>query len=356
MRTYYYVFILAFLFFACKKSEDKNEEKETVKSTKVVSDKPVEVKAMLLETTDFSYELISNGTVIAKQKANLKFQSSELIERIYVKNGDRVSQGQKIAQLDQFKLNRNVSQSKDNFERAKLDLQDILIGQGYAISDSAKVPLDILKIAKIKCNYDQSRVNYELAARELEKSVLRAPFSGVVANLFAKEHNYPDNDPFCTIVDNGHPEVVFMILESELESVRSNDKVLVSPFAHSEYTSTGQITEINPMVDKNGMVRVKALVDNKEGRLFDGMNVKVKVQRLIGKQLVVPKTALVLRSNKKVIFTLKNNQAQWVYVETGPENSTDVIVTDGLHPGDSVIYEGNVNLAHESPVEVKDKR
>ena len=48
--------------------------------------------------------------------------------------------------------------------------------------------------------------------------------------------------------------------------------------------------------------------------------------------------------------------AQWVYVETGMENSESYVVTDGLQEGDSVIYDGNVNLAHETPIVVIDKQ
>jgi hypothetical protein len=54
-----------------------------------------------------------------------------------------------------------------------------------------------------------------------------------------------------------------------------------------------------------------------------------------------------------VVFTLKDSRAQWVYVETAQENSDSYVVTDGLYAGDNIIYEGNLNLAHETPVEVE---
>jgi hypothetical protein len=53
-----------------------------------VKDEPAEVKAMLLRYSDFTHELISNGTVASASKADLKFQVSEIITDIYVKNGD----------------------------------------------------------------------------------------------------------------------------------------------------------------------------------------------------------------------------------------------------------------------------
>ena len=51
------------------------------------------------------------------------------------------------------------------------------------------------------------------------------------------------------------------------------------------------------------------------------MNVRVSVQRSLGKQLVVPKTAVVLRSGKQVVFTLVDGHAYWNYVRTGLENA-----------------------------------
>ena len=82
------------------------------------------------------------------------------------------------------------------------------------------------------------------------------------------------------------------------------------------------------------------------------MNVNVRVQKTLPNQLVIPKKALVLRTNRQVVFTLREGKAMWNYVKTGIENATGFIITEGLSEGDSVIYDGNINLAHEAPVSV----
>jgi multidrug efflux pump subunit AcrA (membrane-fusion protein) len=144
------------------------------------------------------------------------------------------------------------------------------------------------------------------------------------------------------------------ILENELPLINLNDKVIISPFSQVSYSVDGRVSEINPSIDRNGMVRVKAVLSNRDNKFFVGMNVKVRVQRLLGKQLVIPKTALVLRTNRKVVFTLRNNRAMWNYVETAQENSDSyVIIPDKVNVGDSVIYDGNINLADRSPVILK---
>ena len=352
-KTFCIHLLISLFLFSCSSNKDESKEENV---SALLPDEIVEVSVVELKYTDFYHELVANGNIVAQNKADLKFQTSENIVAIYVKNGDRVKKGQKIAILDQFKLQNSLSQSKDNLEKAKLELQNVLIGQGYSLKDSVNIPDDVLQLAKTKSNYDQSSFQYELSKFNYENSVLYAPFDGVVANLFSKTHNYPEgNQPFCTIIDNSRPEVDFMILESELPFVKNGDRIEVSPFSVNTYEAEGRVTEINPTVDKNGMVKMKAVLNNTSNQLFDGMNVKIRMQRSLGKQLIIPKEALVLRTNKKVVFTLGNNKAQWVYVETGLENSSSYIVTDGLKEGDLVIYEGNINLAHETPVKLKDK-
>jgi len=333
--------------------ETSGEEKDA--SSKVIEDIPAKVKTCLLVNEDFNYELMSNGIISAMNKAELRFQSQELITQIYVKNGQYVTKGQKLAEQDKFKFENALRQSKEALIRGELDMQDILIGQGYSISNLDNIPQEVMELAKIRSNYEQSQNNHLLAEYNLNNATLVAPFNGVIANLITKPYNQPGTDPFCTIIDNNFPEVVFNILESELEFVNLGEEVIASPFSINNYEVKGKITEINPVIDKNGMVRVKALLPNKDHKLYEGMNVKVRVQRLLDKRLSIPKSALVLRTNREVVFTLNEGKAIWNYVKTGQENSDRYVITEGLHPGDTVIYEGNFNLAHESRVELVQK-
>ena len=101
------------------------------------------------------------------------------------------------------------------------------------------------------------------------------------------------------------------------------------------------------------MVQVKAAVTDK-GKLFEGMNVRVSIHRSLGKQLVVPKEAVVLRSGKQVVFVLDSTKtkAYWTYVHTSLENADSYTIADGLKEDDIVITSGNINLAHEAPVTI----
>ena len=323
----------------------------------VLPDTKNEVAVQILKKRDFNHELVSNGKISARGKADLRFETGEVIAHIYVKNGDRVQKGQKLADLDKFRLEQKLSQSEDALLKAELELKDVLIGQGYSPDDFSKVPAETMKIAKVKSGYEQSKSQYELAKREMEHATLIAPFDGVVANLFSKPYN-PANtaEAFCTIIDSKGMEADFTVLENELAFIRMGDKVVITPYAGGD-AFEGSVSEINPLVDANGMVKVKALV-NAGGKLFSGMNVRVSVRRSLGERLVIPKSAVVLRSGKQVVFTLKDGKAMWNYVNTGLENATECVVSDksqkgiedGLLEGDTVIVTGNLNLAHEAEV------
>lgn len=335
---------------ACSGEKKEDAAEKTVET--VLPDEANEVTVMTLESTDFSHELVSNGKLSARNYVDLRFESAEPVATIYVKNGDRVTKGQKIAELATFRLSNKLAQAKDALERAKLELQDVLIGQGYRLADSADVPAATMQLVRVKSGYDQALIAYQSAEYDYRNAVLTAPFDGVVANLFAKQQNIAStSDVFCSVIDPRTLEASFTVLESELPLIKSGDRVEVTPFAIPSVTVEGRIVEVNPLVDKDGMVQVKAAV-NDRGKLFEGMNVRVSIHRSLGKQLVIPKEALVLRSGKQVVFTLVDGKAYWVYVQTGLENASSYTVVDGLKEGDVVITGGNINLAHEAPVVV----
>lgn len=341
---------------ACSGEKTEHQDKEGVET--VLPSMPNEVTVLELKAKTFEHELVSNGKVTAKEYADLYFRTAEVVKKVYVKNGDRVREGQKLAELDLFRLNNTLEQRENALQQATLDMQDVLIGQGYAPDSLDNIPSEIKSLAMIRSGYNSSKSQYEAAQHELSQALLTAPFDGVVANLFDKAHNLAKTgEPFCRVISSASMEVDFTVLESELPLIKVGDRVEVMPYASTAGTCTGSISEINPMVDENGLVRVKAKV-NGGGKLFDGMNVRVSVKRSLEGQMVIPKTAVVLRSGKQVMFVVEDGKAMWKYIHTGLENMTEYTLTnwkaDGLEEGMTVIVSGNVNLAHEAPVKVID--
>jgi RND family efflux transporter MFP subunit len=345
-------FILSFLIISSCSPKGGQGQAELKDST-VVSDEKQKVAVMVLKYGDFNKEIISNGKLVAWQKADLKFRSSENVASVLVKNGEQVSQGQVIAKLENFTLSNTLKQTRCQYEQARIELQDVLIGQGYTIRDTASIPPGTLRAARVKSGFDKAQADLELAEYNLQASVLKAPFAGVVANLFSKESNLSSQtDKFCTIIDDSRFEAEFPVLESELASIKQGQAVRIIPFSSDHADVKGEIIKINPVVDQNGMVKIDAICNNPDHKLFEGMNVKVIIEEKVPRQLVIPKQAVVLRNEKQVVFTLQAGKAKWKYVKTGIENISSFVITEGLQEGDSVIYDGNLNLAHDAEVSV----
>ena len=341
---------LVMTLISCATSEEKKEENV---SQVLAQETPV-VDVKVLRRGDFAYETISNGKVEAARKADLNFSSSDIVKKIYVTNGQTVKKGAKIAQVDDYKLKNRLLSAKSALDKAYLSLQESLISRGYNINDTASVPESEMKLLRTKSGYEDSRNSYNLALYEYENATLYAPFDGVVANLFTLEHNAPAaGKSFCTVIGTGSMLVDFAVLESELVAVRRGGEVEIRPFSGSESKIIGRITQINPVVDETGLVRVKAVVDKPTSVLYDGMNVRVVIRNTVPAQLAVPKTAVVNRSGgRKVVFSYKKGVAIWNYVEEGDDNSSDIIITSGLSEGDTIIVSGNANLTYDVRVKV----
>ena len=117
----------------------------------------------------------------------------------------------------------------------------------------------------------------------------------------------------------------------------------------------GTILSINPSVDQNGQIAVTAQVPGSD-ELIDGMNVRITVQNSVPDQLVVPKSAVVIRDNMEVLFRYVNGRSLWTYVNVVMSNTTQHVVEPNkergadLNVGDLIITSGNLNLGDDAPV------
>lgn len=348
-RQYFNIIIAAMAAATACSTGGERAENERTAIAVGDADKVQEVTVMELHPSTFSHEIVGNGRAAARRKADLSFSAGGMVDEVLVRNGQRVAKGQPLVRLDRFQLENELAKAREAVESARLEMQDVIIGQGYDPEQMAQVPTEVVKLARQRSNLEANELALAAAERNLQDATLVAPMGGVVANMAARPHSVAPQ-PVCTLIDDSAMDVEFEVLESELPMVRPGDAVEVAPFS-SPTRSRGTVTELNPMVDANGMVKVRATVGGNH-TMIDGMNVRVTIGRAVEQALVVPKSAVVLRSGRQVVFTLDDGKAMWHYVATGLENLSQYTITEGLEPGMMVITSGNINLAHESPVKV----
>lgn len=359
LRRYHWLLfsLLIWVLLGCGASSPKEEDlgDESI-STREFIDEVIAIDTASARYGTFRKELISNGKLQAWKESQLRFKLEGEIIEIFVRNGQFVNQGDTLAKLYPFTQENKLVQAQRTLEKAELDMQDALLSFGYQWQqrDSIEIPENILRMARAKSGYDQALTDLEVAEHEYHLLWLTAPYDGVIANLEAKPYNMTaDYDPFCHLINNHRFEVEFSVLEAEIQALNKGQSVTVSPFALPSQSYTGTVNEINPLVDEHGMIKVKAIVNNQGRNLLSGMNVKVMLQNKVPGQLIVPKSAVVLRQGREVIFTYQNDTAYWNYVQVGLENSSQYTVNEGLNREAIVITEGNLNLAHKVRVAVE---
>ena len=352
----YYRFILplTLLLLACNGKEKQKKEDEQYARIEQQDEKTI-VKAQVAREDRFNLELVSNGKAEANRKATLNFDVADVVKKVNVKNGDRIRKGDIIAEVDDEKAKQTLEDALLSLKKAVLDLKLSIINEGFkTLDDTIKLTALRKEAMYLQCGYTSSLKAFEKAEKEYTLIKTRAPFDGIIADLEAKPYNQTSvYKSLCTLIDDSKMEVVFNVLETEIGNLHSGMEVEITPYANHKYTLTGKITEVNPRIDENGMVKVKAVTDNDKRLLVDGMNVSILIKRQIDHKIIIPKTAVLPRQGKKVVFIYQKGKAMWRYVTTGYENSTEVSIEEGISPGDTVIYDNNLGLSHMNTVVIE---
>ncbi len=334
------------IIFSCKRKSTENLEEMARRAS---HPEAVLVKTVKLEPSTFYHELISNGKAYSFEKAVVPFKVNGIIKELYIKNGQKVKAGDLLAVIEDFEYKSKLTTAQQALEKAEINFRDDLV-TSYFTTDTTNLSSVKIKMSRIRSGLNDALTALEVAEYNFNNTHIFTPISGNVANLDARQWNPSQNyTSLCTIIFDEIMEVEFPVIESEFSFISKRMPVGIIPFINDSTMITGTITEINPQVDETGMVKVRAEFRN-NGHLIDGMNVRVVIRKPVPNRLVLPKEALVIRQGKDVIFVRQDTLAIWKYVTVEFENSTSVSVKEGLEPGDLVIVNGNVNLAHETIV------
>lgn len=279
-----YVFLAATaLLTGCSggQTEKNGPANDTVKAAASPSPAPVTVSETVAMQT--------MGKVVAERFADLAFETALPIERVLVRNGQHVHRGQVLAQLDQFKLRNAIEQQQRaiehaqlQMEQAHLQMEDVIIAQGYDPDKAAQVPARVMHNADVKSGYAlaksqlaSAKTQLAAAQHELRSGVLTAPFDGVVANVTVQAHQLAQaGQTVCRVIATGHMAVEFRVMEADLIRYKVGTAVSVIPVADKSQHFSATVNEINPVVDEQGAVTLRARLTDTT-TLFDGMNVEV---------------------------------------------------------------------------------
>ena len=338
----------------CKNTAKEEEQKADNRMAHRIEHNEVTIDTLRRKT--FMREIVSNGKLEAAKRSEIAFDVSGVLIDVDVVNGSRVQRGGAIAMVDTVEYALALERAVMSVEKSRLAFLDELVKLGYPLGDTLTPAKDVVRMARIRSGYADALASLSTARRNYAACTLRAPFAGKIADIKQQQFERA-NGVFCTVLDDSRLNVRFTVLESEYGFLSVGQEVSVSPYADLRKEIMGKISDINPTIDSHGQVQVDATITN-DGTLTDGMNVKVFVRKAVPDQVVVAKSAVVIRDNLEVLFRYENGKARWTYVHTSLANSKEYVVEANkergaeLNVGDIIIISGNLNLADGSEVNI----
>ncbi len=205
-------------------------------------------------------------------------------------------------------------------------------------------------LALARANEDAMRAQYDLAAMQLENAEVRAPVSGLVAKVMAKEGNMAGpGTPLVAIVQDSSVTANLSLPERSYGIVAGNPRrirVVVRPIAYAKRRSfPGVVTSVGEMIDPMSRTYlVEAAIDNPDRALKPGMYVEAElVLERWEEALLLPVDAVARRGGGTGCFVLEGEgpwKARFVPISTGAESAGMLQVLSGLSGEELVILEG----------------
>lgn len=307
----------------------------------------VSVQGEILKPETFNDNLSLSGSLEANEQVDIRSEVSGVVEQINFNEGSQVKAGQVLLRVNDLELRAQLSKVKtaqklasENERRANLLLEKEAISQEEYDMASA--------------DYQTAKSESELIEAQLAKATIRAPFSGTIGLRNISKGTYvTPASAIAKLVNTEKLKLTFSIPEKYASRIQENRTFTFST-TNSQQTYTAHIYAVEPEVDvATRTLKMRAIVDNKEGVLYPGMFVNVSLPlETINDALMVPSEALIPIQNGKEIFIVEQGKAKAVRVETGARTDKDVRVLSGLKVGDTILTYGVMAIQNGTAVKV----
>ncbi|MFQ6070011.1 MAG: efflux RND transporter periplasmic adaptor subunit [Candidatus Aminicenantales bacterium] len=385
-----------FIFFNKKPENPSIDPRENdAKQAQTNEETPLPVKVTQARRGDLVIKLKSPGEAVTERMIIMKAEVPGVIIKLHVEEGKHVKKGDLLVELDDKEYRLELERA----EALRLkELSRLLIEKKFGESDKKLSVSERERIEKLKRDYERmqqlyekglisrnefekARRQYELAMIEagekkdeimesdltqreievkkaqmqLEKTRIRAPFSGIITDIQVSpfEHVTIGRELF-TLVNISRIKVEAQVLESEIGRIKVGRAADLRFSAYPDKVFMGRVKAVSPIVNpENKTCRVTVDVANPQEEIKPGMHAEVEIAAEIYKnRLLVPQEAVLVSGGRKLVFVVEGGLAKWRYIEVGLENEDYAEVLEGVKEGEPVIIEGHFTLAHDSRVRV----
>ncbi len=301
------------------------------------------VATTIIKPTLFNHYLELQGSVNTKNLLILTPEFSGILNRIFVKAGQRVRKGQLLAKIDDSGLEQQLAQLKIQVNLAKttFERQKRLWSQ--------KIGSEI-QYLQAKSNFEAQQKMVLQMQKQLSKTTIKAPFNGTIDEIITEQGNVVSAGmtPILRIVNLNDMYVETDVSENYITTITKGKKVTVH-FPVLNKTITTKIQQVGNYINpSNRTFRVKIAIPNKNKSIKPNLTAKLKINNYTNpKAILIPQN--IISENAKgeqYIYTLKDkkeNTATVVktVVKTGLTKGDLIEIIDNLPPNSEVITEGS---------------
>jgi RND family efflux transporter MFP subunit len=301
------------------------------------------VTTLTAKSEVFNHFVELQGSVKTKENIIIYPEMPGILIDIYVKKGQKVSKGQLLASIDDGGLEQQVSQleiqanlAQTTFERQKR-LWDQKIGSEMAYLQA-------------KSNYEAQNKAVKQLKIQLDKTRIKAPFSGVIDDIMTDEGSVvsPGQSPIIRIVNLNNMYIEADVPETYVKDITKNKTVEVE-FPVLNKTMDATISQAGNFINPaNRTFKVEVSVPNKDENIKPNMTAKIRINDYKNNTAILIPQGIISEnaSGQQYVFIVTNKtennevQTEKAIITTGKMQGDLIEVLSGIENGAEIIEEG----------------
>lgn len=348
-RTYlFYPLVFLFSVAVVAASCDSKRKQDAAAQQKSGPRPPARVDGFIVQTETISEAIEVPGTIVAGESTEIHPEVSGRIISLNIREGAHVGKGSVLAKLYDADLQA---------QRRKLEVQLKMAQQTEArynqlqkIGGISKQDYDVTALQVSNIQADLAIINTEIA-----RTVVRAPFSGKLGLKETSIGAYITPQSIITTIQKTNGlRIDFNVPEKYTGAIQKGQYVNFTVEGNDRaYTAVVMATE-SGIAETTRSLTIRALVKGDETGLIPGGFAKVRLAfDPDHNALMIPTQAVIPQARGKKVYVYRGGKVDFVDVETGVRDSSNIQVTSGLSKGDTIVITGLLGLKPDAKVNIR---
>lgn len=346
LRPLLIVVALATSLTACDKFPGKGDKKEATATPAKLVIAPEDI--LTIGSNSLTSGPVVTGSIQPERKADLRAEVSAVVLQVLKENGDVVRRGDVLLRLDQTSIQDNLRSAEDNARNAaqSLDQAERNVQRLKTLRTSGMTSLQALDDAEVRRNGAQSELSASnaravVARQQLERTIVRAPFDGVVSDRKVSAGDTASiGKELLKVIDPTSMRFAGRVSADKIGVVSVGQSVSfrINGYAGQEFR--GKVTRVDPSA--NDVTRqVEVLISFSDGKQprVSGLYAEGAIEASSVKALTLPESVLVKAGDKASVWRVKDNTLNQIDLTVGSRDprTGDYEVRSGLAEGDVIL-------------------